>query len=293
MLRIGMVGSDNSHAIAFSRLCNLPKDEDGLHVGGARVTHLFGLDDARNREVAEKGRIPAIVADPKEMIGHVDGVHVCFRHGDLHLKYALPFLKAGIPTFVDKPLACRVADAKRLIAAAQQSGAPLTSFSTVRLAKDMVAWLKGVAKVRPLNGGAVFGPADADSQYGGLIFYGIHTVELMLEVFGYDVTAVRAVKSDLGVFADCVYQDGAIVSLEFVKKGATGFGLLVHGQKQHLYHMVDGGTAYRDGFVTYLKMFKTGEWPLTAGQLLRPVELMDAIARASTSGREVRVPKMQ
>jgi predicted dehydrogenase len=49
MIRIGIVGSDNSHAIAFSKLCNL---DEKLHVDGAKVVSIFGLDAARNKEVA-------------------------------------------------------------------------------------------------------------------------------------------------------------------------------------------------------------------------------------------------
>lgn len=293
MLKIGIVGSDNSHAIAFSKLCNARRGDSGLRVSGARVTHLFGLDAARNQEVAAAGRIPNVVADPAEMIGHVDAVLVVFRHGDLHARYALPFLKAGVPTFVDKPLACSVADARKLTAAAVKHGTPLTSFSTVRFAGDTVKVLKSVHEARPLAGGVVFGPADAKSEYGGLIFYGIHTVEIMLEVFGYDVASVSAVRSDMGVVATCAYRDGALVSLHFVSRGARGFGVLVNTQKGHVYQELDLSTCYRDGFLVFSRMFKTGEWPLTPAQLLRPVEVMDAIVSAYESGAPVRLPKMK
>ena len=291
MVKIGIVGSDNSHAIAFSKLCNVAGGEDGLRVRGARVTHLFGVDQARNAEVAAAGRIPHIVADPKEMIGRVDAVLVVFRHGDLHRPHALPFLRAGIPTFVDKPLACKVADAKRLVSAAGTSGTPLTSFSTVRFAPDTVKVVKAVRQQGPAAGGAVFGPADPDSQYGGLIFYGIHAVEVMLEVFGYDVASVRAMRTAAGVVADCLYRDGAVVSLQFLRQ-ARGFGVLAHTRKGHVYQELDLSTCYRDGFRVFFRMFKTGAWPLAAGQLVRPVEVMAAIVKAYQTDRTVRLKPM-
>jgi len=293
MVKIGIVGSDNSHAIAFSKLCNASGGRDGLRVRGARVTHLFGLNQARNEEVAAAGDIPTIVADPAEMLGRVDAVLVVFRHGGLHAQYALPFIKAGVPVFVDKPLACTVTDAKKLVAAAKRSGSGLTSFSTVRYAGDTVKVIKDVRKVGPLAGGVVFGPADAASEYGGLIFYGIHTVEIMLEVFGYDVASVRAVQSEMGVTATCAYRDGALVTLQFVTKGARGFGVMVHTQKGHVVRELNLSTCYRDGFRVYFKMFKTGAWPLTGPQLVRPIEVMEAIVASYTSGEAVKLRKMR
>lgn len=292
MLKIGIVGSDNSHAIAFSRLCNAKKGDDGLRVSGARVTHLFGLKEDRNREVAEAGHIPNVVADPTEMMGQVDAVLVVFRHGDLHARYALPFVKAGVPTFVDKPLACSVADARRLVNAARKNDTPLTSFSTVRYAGDIVKLIKAVKARRPLTGGLVYGPADATSQYGGLIFYGIHAVEVMLEVFGYEAASVRAVRTKAGVVADVTYRDGATVSLQFITKGARGFGVLAHTQKGHVYQELDLSTCYRDGFRVFSRMFKTGKWPLTPAQLVRPVEIMSAIVKACETDEAVRLRRM-
>ena len=37
MLRIGMIGADNFHALAFSRLANLPPEEGGSGLPGLAV----------------------------------------------------------------------------------------------------------------------------------------------------------------------------------------------------------------------------------------------------------------
>ena len=290
MIRIGIVGSDNSHAIAFSRLCNVAEKDGRRGVRGARVTHLFGLDGKRNAEVAGAGKIPHVVDDPQEMLGEVDAVLVVFRHGDLHLPYALPFIRAGVPTFVDKPLAVKPADARRLVREALRNKTPLTSFSTVRFAPGVIKATRAVKK--GTSGGVVFGPADPKSRYGGLIFYGIHTVETMLEVFGCDVARVRAVRTKVGVSAECIYRDGSLVNLQFISRGARGFGLLAHTSQGHLYHELDLGTCYRDGFKVFHRMFRTGDWPLTPGQLVRPVEVTAAVVEACESGREVRLGRM-
>ena len=55
-----------------------------------------------------------------------------FRHGALHYKYAKPFLEAGLPIFIDKPIACSISHAKKIIALAKRHHAPLMSASATR-----------------------------------------------------------------------------------------------------------------------------------------------------------------
>ncbi|MBA2452353.1 MAG: Gfo/Idh/MocA family oxidoreductase, partial [Chloroflexia bacterium] len=51
----------------------------------------------------------------------------------LHAEHALPFLKRGLPVFIDKPLAISLEDCGQLIATANANGAFLTSFSSMRV----------------------------------------------------------------------------------------------------------------------------------------------------------------
>ena len=53
MLRIGMIGADNFHALAFSRLANLPPEEGGSGLP-ARVTMLWGESAQRAAFVANE-----------------------------------------------------------------------------------------------------------------------------------------------------------------------------------------------------------------------------------------------
>src|ERR1043166_4180473 len=132
MVKLGIVGSDNSHADAFSQLCNRDKGFNGFRCRGAKVVAIYGHDAKRTEEVASNGQIPTIVENAEHMIGMVDAVLVVFRHGDLHAKYALPFIDAKISTFVDKPFSIKPSDAEQMLAAARKRRTLLTSFSTLR-----------------------------------------------------------------------------------------------------------------------------------------------------------------
>ncbi|MFQ9680871.1 MAG: Gfo/Idh/MocA family oxidoreductase [Ruthenibacterium lactatiformans] len=120
MLRIGMIGADNFHALAFSRLANLPPEEGGSGLP-ARVTMLWGESAQRAAFVANEAHIHTVVDDPARMLGQVDAVMVVLRHGAQHHDAALPFLRAGISTWVDKPFTTDIGQAAALVAAARRA----------------------------------------------------------------------------------------------------------------------------------------------------------------------------
>lgn len=276
--RIGIVGSDNSHSMRFAELCN-KSDSAGRKIAGAAVTHLWGVDAARNQEVAEVGGIPHVVADPKEMIGAVDGIICVRRHGSHHLEDARPFLEAGLPVFVDKPLASSRADAEALIQLAEAKQVGFGSFSTLRYGAANVAFVEGLAEtVGAIKGGTISGPADPASEYDGLFFYAIHCVELMHATFGFGVRTVQVSSAGNAVIAVCTYEDGRTVTLELFN-GLKGFHQQVHGTKASVYHAVDSGSAYYDGMYVILEILKNNAWPMTPTQLLEPVLVIEAIIK--------------
>lgn len=289
MFNLGIVGSDNSHADAFSKLANLDEGYNGLHIDDCRVTHIYGTDPERTEEVARNGKIPNIVAKAEDMIGSIDGVVCVWRHGGKHLADTLPFLKAGIPAFVDKPLACSVADATALIEAAEQAKVGLASFSTLRYAGNVLAYVRALKETAgELTAGVATGPADMGSEYGGIFFYGIHAVEMMNVVWGYGCTSVKATEHNGNVVVACKFDNGALVTLNLMGNAKYTFHLLAFGKDGWKEHTVDSSTCYFDGMKVYLETMKTGKWPLTREQLLEPVRILTAIETSLKENREVR-----
>ena len=285
MFRLGIVGSDNSHAEAFSRLTNL----DGAdRIPDVQVTHIYGTDEARTKEVAANSKIPNIVTRSEDMIGNVDGILCVWRHASRHKGDALPFIKAGIPTFVDKPLAHTAADARELIDTAEQAKVGFTSFSTLRFCVPTVQWLASLKDTigAPVSGVST-GPAEVDSEYDGLCFYGIHTVELMHATFGYGVTSVTATELNKYIMAVCKYANGPIVALNFQYGKPYVFHISAFGEKGYSDHKVDSGTSYVEGLKVIMEMMRTGTWPLTPQQLLEPIQVLNAIAKSLAEKREV------
>ena len=137
MYRIGIIGAENSHAMAFSKLFN--NVEGDSRFPDCRVVAIMGEDPEATQKTAQTCGIEFLPERPEEMLGKVDAMMVTSRNGALHLRYARPFLEAGIPTFVDKPIANDDREAHEIVKIAVKSGAPVMGGSCLKSMPDTLA----------------------------------------------------------------------------------------------------------------------------------------------------------
>ncbi|MBB5789068.1 Gfo/Idh/MocA family oxidoreductase [Jiangella mangrovi] len=279
MTRIGVVGTDSSHVDQFVRLL----DAEQRH-GDARIVALAGGDTERNRELAAAAPGSAIdlVDDAAALLGRVDAVLVCTRDGRGHLAEATPFIEAGLPVFVDKPLAGSAADATAIVAAAQQHGVPLYSGSALRFVPAMDELTAGHRQPPRLI--TVTGPANARGQHGGLYFYGVHIVEaarrLAGDPVGHGEVAVSVTERPNGVTARTTL-GGTEVILGFVADAYPFHAAVVRDggpAEQRELELPPGYTA--PVLERFLAAVAAGAPPTEAeaAALVAPIELLDAIA---------------
>lgn len=291
-LRIGIVGSDNTHAEHFGAILNLPEGRGGRRVEGARITHICGADPERTRSVAEAAAIPNALEDSRkeEMLGAVDAVICVRRDGSRHLEDAAPFLKAGLPVFVDKPLACGVADAEEIIALAQAGGAGFSSFSMLQYNVDTRAFLdRFPGETGPPSRGVITGPCDPDSPYCGVFFYGVHSVELMQAAFGHGCETVIADREGTELRVDCAYPGGLTVTLDLVHGRGVPFTLSAEGPDGAARHTLSTDGIYHEGLEIVIGFMRSGEWPRTPAALMETVRILAAIEASLATGARVRI----
>ncbi len=287
MIRIGIIGSDNSHAEAFSKLANIEEERGGQEYPECKVVGIFGLEEARTKEVAERGRIQYIAEKPEDLIGKIDAAMVVFRHGDLHAQYALPFIEAGIPTFIDKPFAIKLSDCQSMIDAAEKKDVPITSYSTVRYSQDVVKLAEELKNCGDINCGASTGPCDFKSIYGGPFFYGTHTIETLLALFGYNIKSISAAENNGNVIATTKYDDGKIMAVTLLGNAKAAYNVAAYGTKRAVCRFLDISTCYREGFKVFLNMVETGKKPLEYDQLLAPIKFMTCVVKSLNENCEV------
>ena len=289
MFRIGIVGSDNSHADAFSKLVNIPDEKTGEFLyPDCRVTGIFGLEKERTQQVALEGKIDFIAEKPEDLLGKVDAVMVVFRHGDLHAKYALMFIEAGIPTWIDKPFSIRNEDAKKIIAASMKYNTPVTGGSTCKYAYDILTIKNAVEnynRIGKVKSAMINFPAEMENEYGGLYFYGAHLVEMTLAAFGYEPKSVTASEKNGNVVALVKYDQYQII-MNFIP-GSSEYYAVVFGEKGTMFREIDINISYKLGFDKFVEMLRTGVMSFPLKNLYTSVVLLNAILESVKSGAEV------
>jgi predicted dehydrogenase len=295
MFRIGILGSDNSHADRFSEILNLPEHPSYLPDSGAQVVAIWGQEAERTQQVAQNGKIATIVENPTDMIGQVDAVFCVTRHGGLHRELVTPYLEAGIPTFVDKPLAVDPADARAIVAVAQQYNVPFTSFSTVRFSADTRAYLAEVQKLGGVRTGVYTGPASRRNIYGGMIFYAIHSIELMLAVQGTGVQWVQAVEGPAvdeqgngNATVICAWADGGMATLQLTVDAHYGFRAMALGREGfHCAHL-NISDCYHEGMKRILPILRGEiESDVAPEAMIEAIQIGAAIERSLDEHRQV------
>src|SRR3954452_6618071 len=128
--RLGIVGTDTSHAGAFAKLLNGQNPPASL--AGARIVAAYkggsaDVESSRTRveKYAEDLRTNygvEIVPDIKTLTGKVDAVLLLSVDGRIHLSQARQIFAAKKPVFIDKPLAASLDDAREIARLARDAG---------------------------------------------------------------------------------------------------------------------------------------------------------------------------
>lgn len=279
---IGIIGAENSHTRGFGKMFNLDKKFPGWE-----VKYVWGEKEEFALQAKTEAGIPNIVQDPAEMMGKIDALIVDHRHGDLHLDAALPFVKAGIPTFIDKPFCYSSKAAKIFLEMARALGTPVTSYSSIAhsyATDDMRSQLK---ELKDINQVTCYGKADINSIYGGFFFYGVHMVEPLIYLFDEKIVSARFNKNDrenLNSSASLVFENGRMATLVITTK-KYGWQTFVETEEGVVELKSRVETKGPDkNYVDMVTMFSTGTEPRSHESIIHGIAVLEAIQKSIISG---------
>ncbi|SCF10750.1 Gfo/Idh/MocA family protein [Micromonospora mirobrigensis] len=213
MLRFGLFGTGHwaaeTHAAAI-----------GAHPATALVG-VWGRNRDKAAELAARHGVPAY-DDVDALIDAADAVAVALPP-DVQADIAFRAATAGRHLLLDKPLALSLADADRVVAAAQQSGVASVVFFTQRFHPNITGFLAATAAAggwqhaRGTQFASIYQPGNpyGDSRWrhekGALWDIGPHALSLVLPVLGR-VTRVAAVDGPSGLVHLLLTHDGGATS---------------------------------------------------------------------------------
>ena len=283
-MKIAILGVENSHADAFGGFIkNNPEKYKDIEVVG-----VYSDEQDAVKRMLDNGYAAYAAAAPDEFAGNVDGVVITARHGDNHYKYAMPYVKAGIPCFIDKPFCANIENAKELARVAEENGALLCGGSCLKFI-DEVKPLARMAKTKTVKYGVVACPVNMDNVYGGFWFYSQHLIEVLVSVFGRNVKSVTAFCPDEKV-------NRVTVIFHYGNYDVCGFytdsyrytaGLMTSDNNIYQTYCDDVVNTFKDEFDEFIEMVRTKTMPCTYDDLVYPVKLLSAIERSYKEKREI------
>ena len=279
-LRVGIIGRDTSHVIAFTKLINDPEATGDVAKLSVVAAWPGGTDiPASKNRVAKfteqlRGMGVEITDSIPDLLALVDVVLLESVDGRSHLEQVRPVLEAGKPVFIDKPLAGTLADAMAIRDLAMRHGVPWFSCSALRFSPSMRAFREGRASVGKVIGCDAWSPCPLEPTHPDLFWYGVHGVEALFTIMGPGcerVTRVRTGGTDLVVGT---WKDGRIGTFRGIRDGKRDYGATVFGTKG-----ISRDSRY-EGYGQLVqaiaRFFHTGRPPISADETIELFAFMEA-----------------
>lgn len=292
MFRVGILGTENSHAMAFAELLNGLNPAFSGQFDDFRVVAVGGMNREASRAVAEKCGVAAIADTPEEMLGRVDAVMITARDGKYHAPYARPLIEAGIPLFLDKPFTRDPGEALALARLARDRGVKLVGGSSLKLT-DEVLRLRALAEKQGqgIAGGDVTAPVILVNDYGNFWFYASHLAECCLSIFGLHPQWVFANRTEKGVTA-VVHYPGFDVTNHFVES-VHHYAASVITPEGIAREKISLEDIYARECHCFADMLRRGVMSHSYEALVAPVFLMAAIEKSFETGEKAAVADFQ
>ena len=299
VVRVGIAGTSdgNGHPFSFSAIINGFSDEgmatsgwSGIHeyvrkkhpcefgVGRLKVTHAWTQDPEVTARLCRASRIPNGCTRLEDFHGNVDAVILARDDYENHWSMAQPFLEAGLPVFVDKPL-CLEPEALRAFLPYLEKG-QLMSCSGLRYATELDdprSRLENYGSLKLVRGAVV----------NSWEKYGIHMLEGIFGVLRCRPVSVQ--RHAVGHASMAVETDNStLVLIDALDECATPFRIDFYGTKLSSVHEIrDNFSMFRRALWQFEGMIRTGEPPIPPRHTVDMMRVLIAGRRAVAGGERV------
>ena len=234
MIRFGILGTDGGtkggHAL---NILNILSEIDEVKVCG-----LYGDVAEEALDLANAFGVDFVAQEPEDLLDKVDAVFVLTRRGDRHKNLAMPFIKKGLPVFIDKPFTCSVAEAEEIVDAAKKSGSIICGGSYIKYSSAAEKLISNMPDEDLIQSAIVAYPTVMNSPYCGLHFYSHHLIETMLRVFGSKPISLKAVGTAGCPIAVANYGKFSVI-MNFASNDAAMFAGIYYRRDKFLYEKID------------------------------------------------------
>ena len=194
-LKLGVIGlsEGNGHPYSWSAICNGYSPEHmsacefpviphylaeqtwpDARIPGVEVTHIWTQDAKLSHRIAKASLISQVVDEPEAMLSQIDALLLARDDAENHLAFVRPFLQAGVPVYIDKPIALSLKDMDALYQLEQYEGQIFTC-SALRYAKELMLSESDRKRIGPIRHLQATTPKSWEK-------YAVHIIEPSLQI---------------------------------------------------------------------------------------------------------------
>jgi len=256
--------------------------KDTMQIRGARVTHVWTDDPKDAEHVAECSLVPNVIKDAADCIGQVDAVIVATDKGHEHVARCRPFVEAGLPVFVDKPMVDNAEDLA-VFRKWVDEGRPIMSSSSMRYCKEYMPYRVSTNELGELRYASITTPKTWER-------YGIHALEGVYPILGPGFVSARNTGTLHRNIVHFKHARGVDVVVVACKDMYGAFGILsLCGTAGHSeVVMKDSFYAFKAQLAEFVTYLRTGIPPFPFSETVELMKMVIAgIQSREEGGREV------
>lgn len=225
--KIGIIGLDTSHSIAFTKFINGNTEEykdfqivAAYPYGSKTIKSSYDRIPGYIEQV--KGMGVEIVSSIPELLDKVDCVLLETNDGNLHLEQAYEVFKAGKIMFIDKPIGANLAQAIAIYELSKKYNVPIFSSSALRYVPESQKLRNG--ELGKVIGADCYSPAHLEPSHADMAWYGIHSIEGLFTVMGTGCKTVSRMSSEGTDVVVGLWDDGRIGTVRGIREGKSQYG---------------------------------------------------------------------
>jgi predicted dehydrogenase len=283
-LRLGILGTDSSHATEFTRILNDPAAVD--HVTGAKIVVAYRGGSAtipisRDRiqkftETLQKTWSIPFVESIAELCDKSDGILLLSVDTSVRMRELTEAAHCHKPIFIDKPLGGSLADAQEIAAFLDGQHIAWFSSSSLRYGHE-----QHPARV---IGAETWGPGKYIEGFPlDLTYYGIHSIEALYSIMGPGVVQVSRSRSKDTDVITATWADGRMGTVRLIHPEST-YGSLIFREKGPAVSDSNLQVGYGPQIEEIIRFVRTGRSPVTEGETLEIFAVMDAAQQSLQHG---------
>jgi predicted dehydrogenase len=304
-MKIGIIGMSpgNAHPYSWSAIINgrfdageinrvgypavsayLEANKQTLGIHGVKVTCVWSQSEEISQSIARTAGIEHIAGSLEEMARQVDAVILSRDDAENHVAMARPFIDAGIPIFIDKPLALSIPELA-YFSNEYARGKIIMSCSSMRYAGECMVVRQELASLGKLELATAVGKKDWNK-------YGVHLLEALCSALDDPCpVSVRHAGQQGRDIVLITFGNGLQAVVSLFRDIAPTFQLSLFGQEGwRLADIKNSYSMFRDSIIEFIRSVREGKARLPFDKTERIIRtLIGAGESLKQGGKEIKL----